>query len=66
MEEIMNLDLINQIIAFVKAHWVEFLAILGGIDLILGIITKWTPTAWDDNVYAFLHSLISRLLGKGK
>ena len=54
------------IVSFFQAHWVDVLAVIGAIDIILGIITKWTPTKWDDNIYAWLHSLISRLLGKGK
>lgn len=54
------------IVQAVQAHWVEVLAIIGAVDLILGIVTKWTPFSWDDNFYAILHSWTSRLLGKGK
>ena len=54
------------IVTFVQQHWVEILAIIGGIDIILGVIVKWTPVNWDDQVYTILHSWISQLLGKGK
>lgn len=54
------------IVALVQVHWVEVLALIGAVDLILGIVSKWTPTKIDDNVYAVLHSWISRLIGKGK
>ena len=53
-------------IQLIQAHWVEILALLGAVDLILGIVAKWTPFVWDDNVYAILHSLVSRLTGRGK
>lgn len=54
------------ITGFVQANWIEVLAIIGAIDIVLGIITKWTPTKVDDNVYAVIHSWTSKLLGKGK
>jgi len=57
---------IQAIIEVVKAHWVEVLAIIGAIDIVLGIVTKWTPTKWDDNVYVFLHKYIDKLVRKGK
>lgn len=60
------MDQISNLVALVKAHWVEVLAALGAIDLLLGLITKWTPTEWDDNLYAIIHSGISKLAGKGK
>jgi len=56
----------SEIVSAVQTHWVEVLALIGAIDLALGIVTKWTPTKFDDNVYAVLHSWTSRLLGKGK
>jgi hypothetical protein len=56
------MDIIN----FVKDNWVNILAIIGGIDIILGVIVKWTPVNWDDQVYTILHSWISQILGKGK
>jgi hypothetical protein len=52
------------IINLVKDNWVEVLAIIGAIDIILGIVVKWTPTQIDDNVYTFLHNLISKLVKK--
>lgn len=57
---------IQALIALVQAHWIDVLALIGAIDLALGIVTKWTPSKWDDNAYAILHSWTSRLLGKGK
>ncbi len=55
-----------EIIHFFQAHWVDILAVIGAIDLILGIVVKWTPCEWDNNAYAIVHSWISQLLGKGK
>lgn len=52
------------IIELVKNNWVEILAIIGALDIILGIVVKWTKVTWDDSVYAFLHSLVSKLGGK--
>ena len=60
------MEIVQSIISFVQLHWVEILAVIGGIDVILGIVVKWTPATWDNNVYTILHSWISRLLGKGK
>lgn len=56
------MDIVN----LFKDHWVEILALLGAIDLALGIVSKWTPFVWDDNVYAILHSYVSRLTGGKK
>ena len=52
---------ISAIIAWVVAHWVQVLAVIGAIDLLLGVITKWTPCTWDDNLYAILHSWIAKI-----
>jgi hypothetical protein len=43
---------------------VEILAIIGAVDIILGIVVKWTPVKWDDSVYTFLHNLIGKLVKK--
>jgi len=58
------MEQINNIIALVKAHWVEVLAAIGAIDVLLGIITKLTPFKWDDNLYVVLHNWISKLVKK--
>lgn len=55
------MEAITNIITLVKAHWVEVLAAIGAIDILLGIITKLTPFKWDDNAYAILHNLISKI-----
>lgn len=49
-----------------QAHWIDILAVVGAVDLALGIITKWTPTTWDDNLYSAFHSFVLRFLPKGK
>jgi hypothetical protein len=54
----------EQIINLLKDHWVEVLAIIGAVDIILGIVVKWTPTQIDDSVYTFLHNLVSKLVKK--
>ena len=56
------MEIIQSVIAWGKANWVEVLAAIGAIDIALGIITKLTPWKVDDNVYAFLHVWISKLL----
>ena len=53
-----------EIINFVKAHWVEILAVIGAVDTILGIIVAWTPATWDNNVYNIVHTWIAKLVGK--
>jgi Co/Zn/Cd efflux system component len=57
-------DVVNLTINFVKDNWVEVLAIIGAVDIILGIVVKWTKWTWDDSVYAFLHNLIAKLVKK--
>ena len=54
----------QQIIALVKAHWIEVLALIGAVDVILGIVTKLTPTQFDDNLYVVVHKWISKLVVK--
>lgn len=58
------LEYVNQIITFGKAHWVEVLAALGAVDILLGIITKLTPFDWDDNIYSIIHKGIAKLATK--
>ena len=58
------LEIVNHVMAYGKAHWVDILAAIGGIDIVLGIITKLTPITWDDNVYAVLHNWIAKLVKK--
>lgn len=55
------MELIQNVIVFGKAHLVELLALIGAVDVILGIVTKFTPFTWDDNVYAILHKWIEKL-----
>ena len=50
-----------EIVNFVKEHWVEILAVIGGLDIILGIVVKWTKPTWDDSVYAVVHGWIAKL-----
>lgn len=56
----------SAIVSAVQNHWVEVLALIGAVDIALGVITKWTPAKWDDNLYAVLHSWIDKLVHKGK
>jgi hypothetical protein len=58
------MEQINNIISLLKTHWVEVLAVIGAVDVILGIITKFTPTKIDDNVYALVHKWILKLTVK--
>lgn len=55
---------LNHLIEFFKTHWVEVLAAIGAIDVLLGIITKLTPFDWDDNIYTILHKAIAKLPAK--
>lgn len=52
------------IVTFVQSHWVEILAVIGAVDIILGIVVKWTPVSWDDSCYTILHSWIDKLAPK--
>lgn len=58
------MEQINNIISLVKDHWVDVLALIGAVDIILGIITKLTPITWDDNLYVVVHKWISKLVVK--
>ena len=58
------MDIVNHVMDYVKTHWVEFLAAIGAIDILLGIITKLTPWQQDDNVYAVIHGWIAKLIKK--
>lgn len=55
------MEIVQQVITLVKDHWVDILALIGAIDVALGIVTKLTASTWDDNVYAVLHSWIAKL-----
>ena len=46
----------------VKDHWIDVLAIIGAVDVILGVVTKMTKSTWDDNLYAQFHNLIAKLI----
>lgn len=50
-----------QIVTLVKDHWVEVLALVGAVDVILGVVTKFTKATWDDNLYAQFHNLVAKL-----
>ena len=54
------MDIVN----LVKEHWVEVLAVIGALDIILGVVVKWTKVTWDDSVYAFIHNAIGKLVKK--
>ena len=58
------MEIITNLITMVKAHWVDVLAVIGAVDIILGIVTKLTPFTWDDNVYSMLHGWIAKLVKK--
>ena len=53
-----------EIVNFVKENWVSILAIIGAVDVVLGIVVAWTPVQWDNNLYAILHKAITGLLQK--
>lgn len=55
------MEQIQNIINLVKDHWVEFLAAIGAVDVLLGVITKLTPTKIDDNIYSIIHGWIAKL-----
>ena len=55
------IEFVKHLIQFGSNHWIEILAILGGLDLILGVITKWTKVEWDDNLYSAFHNWITKL-----
>ena len=57
-------SVVNQVVDFCKNHWIDILAVIGAVDVILGIITKLTPFDWDDNIYSMLHGWIAKLLKK--
>ncbi len=54
----------GDIIKFVQENWVNILAIIGAVDIILGIVVAWTPAQWDNNLYAIIHKAILGLLKK--
>lgn len=58
------MEIITNIVTFVQQHWVDILACIGALDIILGVIVKLTPFDWDNNAYVIVHNLIAKLLGK--
>lgn len=58
------MEVIQAVISFVQLHWVDILAAIGAIDILLGIIVKLTPVTWDDSVYTIIHGWISKLVVK--
>lgn len=55
------MDMVNQVVGLVKNNWVEVLACIGAIDVLLGVITKLTPVKWDDNLYVAFHNAVAKL-----
>lgn len=55
------MDLVNQAVSLVKNNWVEVLAVIGAIDIILGVVVKFTPVKWDDNLYVAFHNAVAKL-----
>lgn len=58
------MEIVQGVIAFFKTHWVEILAIIGAVDVILGIVVSWTPFTWDNNVYTILHKYVEKIVKK--
>ena len=58
------MDIVMGVVNFVKEHWVDILAIIGALDVILGIIVAWTPMEWDNNVYSIFHKWVAKLGAK--
>ena len=58
------MDIINGVVNFVTNHWLDILAIIGAVDIILGIVVKWTKATWDDSVYVAIHNFIEKLITK--
>ena len=50
-----------EIITFLKLHYDEILAIIGGIVSIATIITKITPSKRDDEILAKILNILSKL-----
>ena len=55
------MDIVNNVISLAKNNWVEVLAVIGAVDIILGVIVKFTPVKWDDNFYGAFHNAVSKL-----
>ena len=55
------MEAITNIVTLVKTHWVEVLAAIGAVDILLGLIVKFTPFKWDDNLYVVFHNAVSNL-----
>lgn len=57
------MEIVTQLL---QAHPVTFevLAVIGVIDLALGVISKHTPFKWDDNLYSMLHGLLTAMRPK--
>ena len=51
---------------YIQAHWLEIVGILWGIDQILKVVAKLTPTKIDDNISDMLGGLLARFFPKGK
>ena len=60
------MDIMSMVSAFTLAHPFisDLLVILGGLHMILGIVSKWTPWKWDDNLYSILHDIMVNVLSK--
>jgi len=51
---------------FLSKHWVEIVGILWGVDQILKIVSKLTPTKVDDNISDYLGNFLSKFFPKAK
>lgn len=45
---------------WIQSHWVGLLAIIGAAEVILGVVSAWTPWKWDDNLYVIIHNLVAK------
>jgi len=49
---------------WIQTNWINILAIIGGIDIVLGVVVKMTKTTWDDNLYTAIHNIVSKIVKK--
>ena len=47
---------------WITANWISILAVIGGIDGLLYLVTKLTKSTWDDNLYASVHGWVTTII----
>jgi len=50
---------------WLKTNWIELVACLYALEMILAFVSRFTPWKWDDNIAGALGSMLRKFFPKG-